>query len=73
MAVIFLPPTLVASGYGMNFEFMPELSWAFGYPMAIAMMVFAAVVPYFFSGARDGYESLCDAANDDSISTAQID
>ena len=72
-AVIFLPPTLVASNYGMNFEFMPELSWAFGYSMAIAMMVFAAVVPYFFSGARDGYESLCDAANDDSISTAQID
>ena len=33
-AVVFLPPTLVASLYGMNFEFMPELKWAFGYPMA---------------------------------------
>ncbi|MFP1497031.1 CorA family divalent cation transporter [Escherichia coli] len=30
--VVFLPPTLVASSYGMNFEFMPELKWSFGYP-----------------------------------------
>ena len=35
-AVVLLPPTLVASAYGMNFEFMPELKWAFGYPFAIA-------------------------------------
>jgi magnesium transporter len=47
-AVVFLPPTLVASAYGMNFEFMPELKWAFGYPLAIFLMVVSAVVPYLF-------------------------
>ena len=34
VSVVFLPPTLVASSYGMNFEFMPELHWSFGYPGA---------------------------------------
>jgi len=47
-AVVFLPPTLVASAYGMNFEFMPELKWGFGYPLAILLMVVSAVVPYVF-------------------------
>jgi len=47
-AVVFLPPTLVASLYGMNFRHMPELDWTFGYPMAIALMVLSAVVPYLF-------------------------
>ena len=37
--VIFLPPTLVASMYGMNFDFMPELHWKLGYPFAIVLMV----------------------------------
>ncbi|WP_091735457.1 magnesium transporter CorA family protein [Phenylobacterium immobile] len=45
MAVIFMPPTLVASIYGMNFHRMPELSWAFGYPMALGLMLLAALVP----------------------------
>ena len=36
MSVIFLPPTLVSSLYGMNFKLMPELEWEFGYPLAIA-------------------------------------
>lgn len=45
-AVIFLPPTLVASIYGMNFEQMPELKWVFGYPLAIAFMISSAVLPY---------------------------
>jgi magnesium transporter len=45
-AVVFLPPTLVASAYGMNFEFMPELKWIFGYPFAILLMVISAVLPY---------------------------
>jgi magnesium transporter len=45
-AVLFLPPTLVGTIYGMNFEHMPELSWRIGYPMALAMMVVSAVVPY---------------------------
>ena len=47
-ATVFLPPTLVASIYGMNFKFMPELEWLGGYPMAIAMMVVSAVLPYAF-------------------------
>ncbi|MBR1426009.1 MAG: magnesium/cobalt transporter CorA [Paludibacteraceae bacterium] len=37
--IIFLPPTLIASMYGMNFDFMPELHWRLGYPFAILMMV----------------------------------
>lgn len=45
-AVMFLPPTLIASIYGMNFKFMPELSWKFGYPLVITLMVFSAFVPY---------------------------
>jgi magnesium transporter len=47
-AVVFMPPTLVASLYGMNFKHMPELEWTFGYPMAIVMMVGAAILPYYF-------------------------
>ncbi|EFG8199798.1 magnesium transporter, partial [Escherichia coli] len=47
-AVVFLPPTLVASIYGMNFEIMPELQWSFGYPYALALMVASAIVPYLF-------------------------
>lgn len=45
-AVIFLPPTLVASIYGMNFHFMPELSWKYGYLLAIGMILTAAWLPY---------------------------
>lgn len=48
MSVIFLPPTLVSSLYGMNFQNMPELGWEFGYPWAITLMILAAVVPYLF-------------------------
>ncbi|MFC3713804.1 magnesium transporter CorA family protein [Sphingoaurantiacus capsulatus] len=47
-AVIFLPPTLVASIYGMNFDHMPELRWLLGYPYALAMMAMSAVLPYLF-------------------------
>ncbi|MDY6891439.1 MAG: magnesium/cobalt transporter CorA [Pseudomonadota bacterium] len=45
-AVVFLPPTLVGTVYGMNFELMPELSWAYGYPMALGLMVVSAISPY---------------------------
>lgn len=45
-AVIFLPPTLIASIYGMNFRFIPELSWYFGYPFAIFLIIMAAWLPY---------------------------
>jgi magnesium transporter len=47
-ALVFLPPTLVAGIYGMNFEFMPELKWAHGYPFALFLMIVSAVVPYLF-------------------------
>ncbi len=45
-AVVFFPPTLVASIYGMNFKSMPELSWDFGYPVAILLMLLAGFLPY---------------------------
>jgi magnesium transporter len=47
MAVVLMPPTLIASIYGMNFKIMPELEWAHGYPMALIMMLAAAIVPYW--------------------------
>ncbi|MBV9970858.1 MAG: magnesium transporter CorA family protein, partial [Xanthobacteraceae bacterium] len=47
-AVVFMPPTLVASIYGMNFKHMPELDYNYGYPLALVLMLLAAVVPYFF-------------------------
>jgi magnesium transporter len=48
-AVVFMPPTLIASIYGMNFhKNMPELDWEFGYPFALGLMVLAAVLPYYF-------------------------
>ncbi len=45
-AIIFLPPTLIAGIYGMNFRHMPELNWVFGYPMALVMILISAVAPY---------------------------
>jgi magnesium transporter len=45
-AVVLLPPTMVASIYGMNFKHMPELDWTFGYPLALTLMALAAVLPY---------------------------
>jgi magnesium transporter len=47
-AVVLMPPTLIASLYGMNFRHMPELEWRFGYPLAIGLMLIAAVLPYYF-------------------------
>jgi len=51
-AVVFLPPTMIASIYGMNFEVMPELTWPFGYPFALGLMVLSAVLPYFYFKRR---------------------
>jgi magnesium transporter len=48
MAVVLLPPTLVATVYGMNFHNMPELNWAWGYPVAIVVMVLSAILPYLY-------------------------
>jgi len=47
-ATAFLPPTLIASIYGMNFHHMPELDWTWGYPMALVAMVLSAVVPLWY-------------------------
>ncbi len=49
VSVIFMPPTLIASLYGMNFKFMPELDWEFGYPFSVLLMVgFSAGVLIYF-------------------------
>ena len=45
-AVLFLSPTLIASIYGMNFHYMPELKWHYGYPLAIILMILAVFLPY---------------------------
>lgn len=45
-SLIFMPPTLVAGIYGMNFKFMPELDWHYGYPLATLLMIIAAIAPY---------------------------
>ena len=47
-AVIFLPPTLIASIYGMNFQAMPELNWRFGYPLALVLMALSTFIPYHY-------------------------
>lgn len=52
-AVVFLPPTLIASIYGMNFHSMPELKWFFGYPFAIMLMMLSAWLPYKFFKKRN--------------------
>jgi len=46
IATIIMPMTLVTGLYGMNFKFMPELRWKFGYPMAISLMIFFAVTMF---------------------------
>ena len=45
-AVALMPPTLIASIYGMNFKHMPELEWTYGYPFAIVLMLAAAILPF---------------------------
>jgi len=49
---MFLPPTLVASIYGMNFDFMPELHWPVGYPFALVLMIISAAVPFYYFKRR---------------------
>lgn len=47
VAVVFLPPTLIASIYGMNF-YIPEISWKYGYPMSLVLMILSATLPYWY-------------------------
>ena len=48
-AVVFMPPTLIAGIYGMNFDHIPELKWMLGYPMALVLMVLSAVLPFLYA------------------------
>lgn len=52
VAFVFLPPTLIASIYGMNFQSLPELHWDYGYYYALALMIISAITPYFFFKKR---------------------
>jgi len=52
MSVLFLPPTLIASIYGMNFQFMPELGWPFGYPLSLFLMMLSGLLPYLYFKRR---------------------
>lgn len=51
-SVAFLPPTLIASIYGMNFHFLPELAWDWGYPFALLLMLGSALVPLWYFRRR---------------------
>ncbi|RST30025.1 magnesium transporter [Sphingomonas ginkgonis] len=51
-AVVFLPPTLIAGIYGMNFEHIPELKWLYGYPWALGLMLLSGIGPYFYFRRR---------------------
>ena len=51
-AVVFLPPTLIAGIFGMNFHYMPELNWRYGYPISLALMLASAVGPYLYFKKR---------------------
>lgn len=51
-SVALLPPTLVASLYGMNFRYMPELQWRMGYPLALGVMVLSALLPMLYFRKR---------------------
>jgi magnesium transporter len=51
-AVVLLPPTLIATIYGMNFKRMPELEWVLGYPWALSLIVVSAILPYLWFKRR---------------------
>src|SRR5690348_3829298 len=51
-AIILLPPTLLAGIFGMNFHYMPELSWHYGYPLSLVLMLISAVGPYLYFKKR---------------------
>jgi magnesium transporter len=52
VGVVGVPPTLIASIYGMNFEVMPELRWAWGYPAALVLIVLSAILPLLWFRRR---------------------
>ena len=52
VGIILTPPIVVASVYGMNFKNMPELSWTYGYPLALGLMIVSTVVMYVWVRLR---------------------
>jgi magnesium transporter len=52
VSVVGVPPTLIASMYGMNFKHMPELDWTYGYPYALALILLSALAPILYFRAR---------------------
>jgi magnesium transporter len=51
-ALVFLPPTLIAGVFGMNFRHMPELEWVWGYPASLVLIVASAVLPIWYLKRR---------------------
>ena len=51
-SVAGIPPVLVAGIYGMNFKFMPELSWTWGYPFGLAMIALSTIIPLIWFKRR---------------------
>jgi magnesium transporter len=51
-ALVFLPPTLIAGVFGMNFHHMPELDWAWGYPVSLVLILASAVLPIWYLKRR---------------------
>jgi magnesium transporter len=52
LSIVLLPPTLIASVYGMNFDFMPEVHWRIGYPLSLLLMVLSASLPFWYFRRR---------------------
>jgi magnesium transporter len=48
VSVIFTPPSLIATIYGMNYEFVPEFKWQFGYPWALTLILISSILPYYY-------------------------
>jgi magnesium transporter len=55
VSVVGIPPTIVVGVYGMNFKFMPELSWEFGYPFGLALVVLSVLIPLAWFKWRDWF------------------
>ena len=53
LTVILMPPTLIASIYGMNFRHMPEIEWYYGYPLALVVMLIVAIGPILYLKRKD--------------------
>ena len=47
-SLVFMPPTLIAGVYGMNFKLIPELEWHWGYPMSVLLMLVSGILPYVY-------------------------